>query len=70
MREVTVADGATLDLAGRTLTVAKAKVGETKLKPGTYKATDEVLSDYVSDSSGTNAGVLEVTGGGLAVIVR
>ena len=70
MREVTVADGATLDLAGRTLTVAKAKLGETKLKPGTYKVTDGVLSDYVLDSSGTNAGVLEVTGGGLAVIVR
>lgn len=59
-----------LDLNGQTLTVAKAMLGETKLKPGTHKASDAALDGFVTDSSADATGALVVTGGGIVIAVR
>ena len=70
LNAVTVDAGSSLELAGRTLTVAKATLGSPKLKPGTYKASDAGLVGFVTDSSSGATGSLVVTGGGIAIIVR
>ena len=45
-------------------------LGETKLKPGTYKASDAALEGLVTDSSTDARGALVVTGGGIVIIVQ
>ena len=70
LNAVTVDAGSSLELAGRTLTVAKATLSSAKLKPGTYKASDAGLVGFVTDSSSGATGSLVVTGGGIAIIVR
>ena len=59
---VTTAD-AVLDLNGKTLTVKKAVLGDTKLKPGTYAAAD--YPDFL-----TGEGSLVVKGTGMMLLVR
>lgn len=59
-----------LDLNGKTLVVARARIGSVRLSPGTYAATDAALAGYVVDSADGMPGRLEVTGGGLSLVVR
>ena len=64
-----------LDLNGKKLTVKSAKVGGTKLEPGTYAAGSTVeigegtLADYLVDTAEGAGGEL-VVGGGLKILVR
>lgn len=65
-----------LDLNGKTFTVKSAKVGGTKLAPGTYAAGSTVaigegtLADYLVDMADGAGGSLVVSGGGFLIIVR
>lgn len=68
MKALTIADGSKLDLFGKTLTVNTAKLGDAKLKPGTYAAGDAALGDFVIDSVG--GGLLVVKGTGMMLLVR
>ena len=57
-----------LDLNGKKLTVKSAKIGDTKLAPGTYAAGDDAVAGFVVDSA--TGGSLVVSGGGFTLIVR
>ena len=70
MSSLTMTAPAKLDLNGRTLTVTKAKLGDLKLKPSTYKASDAALEGFVTDSSEAETGTLVVTGGGIVIFVK
>ena len=70
MSRLSLANGTQLDLNGTALKVKRAKLGAASLKPGTYKASDAALMDFVTDSSEGKSGTLEVTGCGIAVVVR
>ena len=70
MNNLVMTDQAKLDLCGHAFSVKKATIGGTKLKPGTYKASDAGLVGFVTDSSSGATGSLVVTGGGIAIIVR
>ena len=62
------ASGTVLDLNGKALTVKSAKLGGAKLSPGTYAASDEAVTGFVTDSG--EGGELVVTGGGFYLFVR
>ena len=62
-----VASEAQVDLAGNVLSVKGAVFGDQKLPPGTYKASS--YPAFLLDSTGSD-GMLVVTGGGFAVIIR
>ena len=66
---LTMAEGSVIDLNGKRLVVSSAKLGATRLRPGTYRASDTVVAGFIADSKGTD-GMLVVTGGGFAVIIR
>ena len=66
MANLTLAENCQLDLNGKTLTVNTAKLGDAKLKPGTYAA--DAYPDYLLDSVG--GGSLVVKGTGLMLLVR
>ena len=66
---LTMAEGSVIDLNGKRLVVSSAKLGATRLRPGTYRASDTVVAGFIADSKGTD-GTLVVTGGGFAVIIR
>ena len=70
LSSLTMTAPAKLDLNGRTLTVTKAKLGDLKLKPSTYKASDAALEGFVTDSSEAETGTLVVTGGGIVIFVK
>lgn len=57
-----------INLNGKTFTVARAKLGDAKLPVGTYVAGDEVLGGFVSDSA--TGGLLVVRGEGLRLLFR
>ena len=65
---LSIDSGSSIDLAGTTLTVKRAKFGETKLSPGTYTTADAALADFVTDSG--EGGSLVVSGGGFSLVVR
>ena len=60
--------GTALDLNGQTLTLNRVKLGERNLAPGTYKAGDAAVSDFVIDSG--EGGELVVSGIGFMLFVR
>ncbi len=68
MAKLDMASGTVLDLNGKKLTVKSAKIGDTKLAPGTYAAGDAAVSGFVVDSA--SDGALVVNGGGLTILVR
>ena len=68
MSALTIGSNAKLDLNGKTFTVVRAKLGDTKLPVGTYAAGDAVLGGFVSDSAGE--GSLVVKGEGLQILFR
>ena len=68
MDSLEVEDNSKVELMGRTLSVARAKVGGMTLSPGTYKAAS--LSAYLQDSADGAGGTLVVGGDGLTLIVR
>lgn len=68
MNVLNVASGSSIDLAGKTVIVKRAKLGGTNLSPGTYAASDAAVSGFVSDSG--EGGELVVSGGGFSLIVR
>lgn len=68
MASLEMATGTVLDLNGKTNTVKCAKLGGTKLSPGTYAAGDDAVAGFVTDSG--EGGKLVVTGGGFTLIVR
>ena len=57
-----------IDLNEKTFTVARAKLGDTKLPVGTYAAGDAALGGFVSDAAGS--GSLVVKGEGLQILFR
>lgn len=57
-----------LDLNGKTLTVKSAKLGSTKLAPGTYAAANAAVAGFVVDPA--TGGSLVVNGEGLTILVR
>ena len=65
---LSIAEHSTLNLNGKTLTVKSAKLGNTKLSPGTYAAGDTAVAGFVTDSGA--GGELVVTGGGFLLFVR
>ena len=67
MASLEVEENSKIELMGRTLSVAKATVGGTKLASGTYTAA--TLPDYLQNSADGAGGKL-VVGGGLAIMVR
>ena len=66
LKSLEVAANSKLDLFGKTLTVNTAKLGDAKLKPGTYAAS--AYPDYLTDSVG--GGLLIVKGTGMVLLVR
>lgn len=68
MSGLEIASGSKLDLYGKKLTVKSAKVGDTKLAPGTYAADNAAVSGFVADSG--EGGKLVVTATGLSIIIR
>nr|MCR5839921.1 DUF2341 domain-containing protein [Kiritimatiellia bacterium] len=76
MASMTMESHCELDLNGKTFTVKSAKLGETRLAPGTYAAGSTVaigegtLADYLVDTAEGTGGSLVVKGGGFAVILR
>ena len=68
MASMTMESHCELDLNGKTLTVKSAKIGGTKLVPGTYAADNAAVSEFVVDSA--TGGSLVVSGGGLSILVR
>ena len=68
MRNLAMASGTKLDLNGKTFTVVRAKLGDTKLPVGTYAAGDAALGGFVSDAAGS--GSLVVKGEGLQILFR
>lgn len=57
-----------INLNGKTFTVARAKLGDTKLPVGTYAAGDAALGGFVTDSA--TGGLLVVRGEGLRLLFR
>lgn len=68
MSALTMVADTKLDLNGNTLTVYRAKLGDTKLKVGTYAADNEAVAGFVSDSVGS--GSLVVKGYGMKLVIR
>lgn len=68
MSGLEIASGSKLDLNGKKFTVKSAKVGDTKLAPGTYAADNAAVSGFVADSG--EGGKLVVTATGLSIIIR
>ena len=68
MRNLTIASGSRLELAGRRFVVKSALVAGMKLASGTYTAA--MLPEALTDGSDGSSGTLVVTGSGLGVIVR
>ena len=68
MKSLNVANGSRLELAGNTLMVNAAVIGETKLPSGTYTASSAEVAGYVVDSVG--GGSVVVLGAGTVVVVR
>jgi hypothetical protein len=68
MKSLEMTSGTTLDLNGKTLTVKSAKLGSTKLAPGTYAAGNAAVAGFVVDSA--TGGSLVVSGVGFQLIVR
>ncbi len=70
MRELVVEDTGALDLFGKHLVVRKALINGVKLNPGTYTAA--YFGDALVDNAeeGSDAGVLQVVGTGLRLIIR
>lgn len=68
MKSLNVANGSRLELAGNTLMVNAAVIGETKLPTGTYTASSAEVTGYVVDSVG--GGSVVVLGAGTVVVVR
>ena len=68
MLTLTLEADTVVDLGGKTLTVYAAKLGDTKLKVGTYAADNEAVAGFVSDSVG--GGSLVVKGYGMKLILR
>ena len=68
LEELVIDTTSILDLCGATLTVKSAKLGETKLAPGTYAASNAAVEGFVVDSA--TGGALVVRGGGFSIIVR
>lgn len=68
MSALTIGSNAKLDLNGKTFTVIRAKLGDTKLPVGTYAAGDAALGGFVSDAAGS--GSLVVKGEGLQILFR
>ena len=66
MSTLTMSADTKLDLNGKTLTVNTAKLGDTKLAPGTYAA--DAYPDYLIDSVG--GGSLIVKGTGMMILVK
>lgn len=67
---VSIENDSKLDLNGKTFTVSSAKLGETKLAPGTYAASSAAVDGFVIDTADGAGGSLVVTGGGFKLIVR
>ena len=67
---VSIENDSKLDLNGKTFTVSSAKLGETKLAPGTYTASSAAVDGFVIDTADGAGGSLVVTGGGFKLIVR
>ena len=67
---LSIENNSLLDLNGKTFTVKSAKLGATKLAPGTYAAGDEAVAGFVVDTADGAGGELKVTGGGFQLIVR
>ena len=65
---VSVENDSKIDLNGKTFTVSSAKLGTTKLAPGTYAVSNAAVEGFVVDSG--EGGKLVVTGGGFKLIVR
>ena len=63
MANLTLVENCKLDLNGKTLTVNTAKLGDTKLKPGTYAASD--CPEFL-----TGEGSLVVKGTGMVILVK
>ena len=68
MKSLNVANGSRLELAGNTLMVNAAVIGETKLPSGTYTASSAEVAGYVVDSVG--GGSVVVLGAGTVVVIR
>ncbi len=72
LRSVQVSSGSVLDLNGKTLTVKSAKIGDTKLAPGTYAAAQLEavgLAEFIDTADGAG-GTLRVLGIGTVILVR
>jgi hypothetical protein len=67
---VSIENDSKLDLNGKTFTVSSAKLGETKLAPGTYAASNAAVAGFVIDTADGAGGELIITGGGFKLIVR
>lgn len=67
MSGLEIASGSKLDLNGKKLTVKSAKIGDTKLAPGTYAADNAAVAGFVVDPA---TGGSLVVNGGLSIIVR
>lgn len=63
-----LASGSSIDLAGKKVTVKRAKLAGTSLAPKTYAAGDAAVSGFVSDSG--VGGELVVSGIGLTFTIR
>ena len=68
MKSLNVANGSRLELAGNTLMVNAAVIGETKLPSGTYTASSAEVAGYVVDSVG--GGSVVVLGAGTVMVIR
>ena len=67
MASLEVEENSKIELMGRTLSVAEARVGGMKLPSGTYTATS--LPAYLQDSAEGAGGKLVISSG-LAIMVR
>ncbi len=63
-----IASGSTIDLNGHTITVKRAKLGDTKFSSGEYTAADAEVAGFVTDSVG--GGSLVVRGIGTVLLLN
>lgn len=68
MASLEMASGTVLDLNGMTLTVKRAKLGDARLSPGKYTASNDAIAGFVTDFG--EGGTLVVSGCGFSMIVR
>ena len=68
MKSLNVANGSRLELAGNTLMVNAAVIGETKLPSGTYTASSAEVAGYVVDSG--EGGTLVVVPTATVICIR